>query len=158
MQDLLDDFRATLAAESVRLMAMSDAAAGMAPAVGKWSPKEVIGHLIDSAANNHGRFVRAQIADDLVFPGYDQDAWVKMQRYNERPWMDLVSLWRFYNTHIASVIEGIPQDRLSLPRTRHNLDEIAWRTVPREQPVTLEYFIRDYVAHMKHHLAQINIG
>jgi hypothetical protein len=83
---------------------------------------------------------------------------VKMQRYNERPWMDLVSLWRFYNTHIASVIEGIPQDRLSLPRTRHNLDEIAWRTVPREQPVTLEYFIRDYVAHMKHHLAQINIG
>jgi hypothetical protein len=56
------------------------------------------------------------------------------------------------------VIEGIPQDRLSLPRTRHNLDEIAWRTVPREQPVTLEYFIRDYVAHMKHHLAQINIG
>ena len=158
MQDLLDDFRATLAAESVRLMAMSDAAAGMAPAMGKWSPKEVIGHLIDSAANNHGRFVRAQIADDLVFPGYDQDAWVKMQRYNQRPWMDLVALWRSYNTHIASVIEGIPQDRLSLQRTRHNLDEIAWRTVPREQPVTLEYFIRDYVAHMKHHLAQINIG
>jgi len=155
MQDLLDDFRATLAAESVRLMAMSDAAASMAPAMGKWSPKEVIGHLIDSAANNHGRFVRAQVADDLVFPGYDQDAWVKMQRYNERPWMDLVSLWRSYNTHIASVIEGIPQDRLSLQRTRHNLDEIAWRTVLREQPVTLEYFIRDYVAHMKHHLAQI---
>ena len=155
MQDLLDDFRATIAAESVRLMAMSDAAASMAPAMGKWSPKEVIGHLIDSAANNHGRFVRAQVADDLVFPGYDQHAWVKMQRYNERPWMDLVSLWRSYNTHIASVIEGIPQDRLSLQRTRHNLDEIAWRTVLREQPVTLEYFIRDYVAHMKHHLAQI---
>jgi hypothetical protein len=155
MQDILDDFRATIAAESIRLMAISDEAAAKPPATGKWSPKEVIGHLIDSASNNHGRFVRAQMSDDLVFPGYDQDAWVKLQRYNKRSWVELITLWRAYNTHLAGVIEAIPQESLSLPRTRHNLDEIAWRTVSRDEPVTLDYFIRDYVAHMKHHLAQI---
>jgi hypothetical protein len=99
--------------------------------------------------------VRAQLYDEMVFSRYDQDAWVKSQRYNERPWMELVTLWRAYNAHIAWLIEGIPQDRLSIQRAVHNLDEIAWNTVPRDKPVTLEYFIRDYLGHMKHHLAQI---
>ena len=155
MQDFLDDLRATVAAESIRLMAMSDELASVPPSIGKWTAKEVIGHLIDSASNNHGRFVRAQITDELVFAGYDQDKWVRLQRYNERPWMELVSLWRSYNTHIAAIVGAIRPDRLSLQRTVHNLHEIAWRTVPREQPVTLEYFIRDYLGHMKHHLSQI---
>ena len=155
MQDFLDDLRSTLASESIRLMSISDSDAGTRPSPGKWSPKEIIGHLIDSAANNHTRFVRAQITDDMVFPGYDQDAWVRLQRYNDRPWMELVSLWRSYNTHIASVVENIPQDRLSLQRATHNLDQVGWRTIPRDQPATLDYFIRDYLGHMKHHLAQI---
>ena len=155
MQDFLDDFRRTLESESTRLERISDEAAAKRPSAGKWSPKEVIGHLIDSAANNHGRFVRAQTTDDLVFAGYDQDAWVRLQRYNERPWMDLIALWRSYNSHIAAVVAAISADHLSLQRSRHNLDEIAWRTVPRDKPATLEYFIRDYLAHMKHHLAQI---
>lgn len=155
MQDFLDDFRSTLAAESVRLMTLDDATASKRPASGKWSPKEVIGHLIDSAANNHGRFVRAQQSDEMVFPTYDQEFWVTTQRYNERPWAELLSLWREYNTHIAFVVEHIDPETLSQQRTTHNLDRLAWRTVPKSEPVTLEYFIRDYLAHMKHHLAQI---
>ena len=155
MQDCIDDLRSTIAAESVRLGSISDSAASLRPAPGKWSPKEIIGHLIDSASNNHGRFVRAQISDDMVFEGYDQDAWVKLQRYNDRRWTDLLALWQHYNAHIASLIEGIAPDRLSLPRTRHNLDVVGWKTIPRDQPATLEYFIRDYVAHLKHHLSQI---
>ena len=155
MRDFLDDLRSTLAAESVRLHAISDRDASRKPAPGKWSPKEVIGHLIDSASNNHGRFVRATLSDEMVFPGYDQDAWVGAQRYNELAWRELLSLWLSFNAHIAAVVERIPQDRLSLPRTTHNLDKLAWKTVPRDQPVTLEYFIRDYLGHLKHHLAQI---
>ena len=155
MRDFLDELRATLASESVRLMAIPDEQAAKRPSPGKWSPKEVIGHLIDSAVNNHGRFVRAQLDEDMVFPGYNQDAWVALQRYNERPWMELISLWRAANAHIASLVEKITPERLSLPRARHNLDQIAWRTVPASQPATLEYFIRDYLGHMKHHLAQI---
>lgn len=155
MQDCVDDLRSTLSAESARLMAISETDASRRPAPGKWSPKEVIGHLIDSAANNHTRFIRAQIADDMIFPGYDQDVWVRLQRYNDRPWAELVSLWKMYNTHIASIIGTIAPERLSLQRTRHNLDQVGWRTIPRDEPATLEYFIRDYVAHMKHHLAQI---
>ena len=86
---------------------MSDEYAGVPPSKGKWTPKEVIGHLIDSASNNHGRFVRAAISDEMVFPGYEQDQWVRTQRYNECPWMDLVSLWLGYNNHIARVIERV---------------------------------------------------
>lgn len=155
MRDFLDDFRSTLAAESVRLLAIPERDASRSPAPGKWSPKEVIGHLIDSASNNHGRFVRASLSDEMVFPGYDQDAWVTAQRYNELAWRELISLWLSFNAHIASLIERIPPDRLSLQRTTHNLDQLAWRPVPRDQPVTLEYFVRDYLGHLKHHLAQI---
>jgi hypothetical protein len=155
MQDFLDDFRSTLSAECERLLAMSDEDASRKPGENKWSPKEVIGHLIDSASNNHGRFVRASLSDDMVFPGYKQDEWVKAQRYNDMDWRDLIVLWQSFNSHIASVVERIPPDRLSLQRTRHNLDELAWITVPRDEPVTLEYFIRDYLGHLKHHLAQI---
>ncbi len=147
--------RSTLADQYPRLMAISDAAASKAPAPGKWSPKEVIGHLIDSAVNNDARFVRAQLSDDLIFPGYEQDVWVSVQRYGDRAWIELVTLWRALNSHIASVVEGMSPETLSMPRERHNLDEVAWRTVPRDEPATLAYFVRDYVEHMKHHLAQI---
>ena len=75
-------------------MSIDDEAASTSPAPGKWSPKEVIGHLIDSAANNHGRFILAQQTDDMVFPTYDQEFWVAAQHYNERAWPELVSLWR----------------------------------------------------------------
>ena len=155
VQDFLDDFHDTLLGAFTRLMEISEEDASVAPSPAKWSPKEVIGHLIDSAANNHSRFVRAQASDELVFQGYDQDAWVRLQRYNELPWTELIGLWLAYNRHISRVICYISPESLSLPRSVHNLDEIAWRTVPRDQPVTLEYFIRDYLAHMKHHLAQI---
>ena len=138
-----------------RLLALSDAAAGTPPTPGKWSPKEVIGHLIDSASNNHGRFVRAQFIDDLVFSGYEQERWLGMQRYADAPWSDLVALWRGFNLHIARVMDNTPDDIAHAPRAKHNLDAIAFRTVPRDQPATLEYFMADYVDHLEHHLAQI---
>jgi hypothetical protein len=138
-----------------RLAAIDDIASARHPALGKWSPREIIGHLIDSAQNNHGRFVRAQLTDDLVFPGHAQDEWVRVQRYNEREWSALVELWADYNFHIAHVIAQIPPDIADRPRRKHNLHELAWRTVPADKPATLAYFMTDYVGHLEHHLRQI---
>lgn len=138
-----------------RLLALSEAQASRPPAPGKWSPKEVIGHLVDSASNNHQRFVRAQFLDDLVFAGYAQEDWVAAQRYRDAPWPDLVALWRLYNLHLARVIEAAPAPVRQRPRARHNLHEIAWTAVPKSEPATLEDFMRDYVGHLRHHVAQI---
>jgi hypothetical protein len=121
----------------------------------KWSAKETIGHLIDSAANNHQRFVRAQFKDDLVFEGYAQEDWVRAQRYNEEPWPLLVGLWRLYNLHLAHVMRHAPESARTLLRERHNLHEIGWAEVSREEPSTLEHLMLDYVSHLKSHLRQI---
>jgi hypothetical protein len=150
----LADFRQTVDLAADRLLALSEDEASARPAPGKWSRKEIIGHLIDSASNNHGRFVRAQLQDDLVFPGYDQDAWVQAQRYQDRTWADLVRLWQAFNHHIATVMETADRHQVTRPRARHNLDQLAWRTVSAMQSTTLEYFMRDYVDHLKHHLGQ----
>ncbi len=150
----LDDFRRTVDRAAERLLAFSDADAGRSPAPGKWSKKEIIGHLIDSAANNHGRFVRAQLQEELVFLGYDQDAWVRLQRYQDRPWNDLVRLWQSYNHHIALVMESADPQAVMRPRSSHNLHELAWRPVPPTEAATLDYFMRDYVAHLEHHVRQ----
>jgi hypothetical protein len=150
----LADFRQTVDQATERLLALSDDEATTRSAPGKWSRKEIIGHLIDSASNNHGRFVRAQLQDDLVFPGYDQDAWVRTQHYQDRPWTDLVRLWQAFNLHIATVMETADRHDVQRPRARHNLDQLAWRAVSAMQSTTLEYFMRDYVDHLKHHLAQ----
>ncbi len=125
------------------------------PSPERWSPKETLGHLIDSAANNHQRFVRAQEQDDLVFPGYEQDAWVQTQRYREAEWPSLVTLWWMYNTHLVRVMEAVPAAIRFRPHAQHNLDEIAWRPFPAGVPATLDDLMRDYDAHLRHHLAQL---
>ena len=125
------------------------------PAAGGWSPKEVIGHLIDSAANNHHRFVRARWQDDLVFAGYEQERWVEEQAYQSAPWPELVALWQDYNRHLARVMAATPSAVLLREHSRHNLHEIGWRTIPASSPATLDYLMSDYVGHLHHHVAQI---
>lgn len=105
---------------------------------------EVIGHLVDSAANNHQRFVRAQQVAELVFPKYEQNDWVRVQGYNEVPWMDLVELWRRYNLHLAHVMRRIPDDKLEV---RCTIGDYA--------PVTLGFLVEDYLTHLRHHLKKI---
>jgi len=155
-RSFIDDFRRTVDASAARLLAMPDARAAARPAPVKWSAKEIIGHLIDSASNNHGRFVRAQLQDDLVFEGYEQSEWVRVEGYQERSWPDLVRLWQLFNQHIAHVMATADSQALTRPRQHHNLDALAFRPVVRGQPATLEYFMRDYVEHLKHHLRQIS--
>src|SRR6187431_1026620 len=126
MQGYVSSLRSAIARSTPALLAMSDRQNLARPGEGKWSPREVIGHLVDSASNNHQRFVRAQLQDDLMFPGYDQTEWVRLQRYAESPWSDLVALWAGFNRHIAQVMAAAPDDQLTRPRQRHNLHELAW--------------------------------
>jgi hypothetical protein len=137
------------------LLAIDDAATARRPAPGKWSPREIIGHLIDSASNNHQRFVRTRERDDLVVEGYEQDAWVERQRYQAAPWVELVLLWHTYNRHLARVMAATPAADRDRARHQHNLHLRAYRPVPVDQAVTLEYFMSDYVDHLEHHLAQV---
>jgi hypothetical protein len=138
-----------------RLLALDDRATARVPRPGAWSAREIVGHLIDSASNNHQRFVRAQFQDDLAFAGYAQDEWVRVQRYQDARWSDLVALWASFNRHLARVMAAVPAEERLRPRARHNLDTLAFRPVPATSPATLDYFMHDYVDHLRHHLRQI---
>src|SRR5258706_11100853 len=85
------------------LLALTEADSQAGRPSAEWSRKETRGPLIDSACNNHQRFVRAQLQGELVFPGYEQDSWNRAQRYQSEPWENLVALWASYNRHLAHV-------------------------------------------------------
>lgn len=155
MKDFIKEFRNVLQESETRLQEISEVDSAKRQSPGKWSAREVVGHLIDSAINNHRRFVNGQLADKLVFSGYDQDKWVALQQYQDEAWHNLIALWKSLNLHIVHVVEQIPPAALAKPHSVHNFDKIAWKTVDKETPVTLEYLIRDYLAHMQHHLNQI---
>ena len=155
MRDYADELRSVIERSTPALLRLSEEESARHPAPGKWSPREVLGHLIDSASHNHQRFVRARFQEDLVFPGYEQDAWVEAQRYQEASWSELVALWRAYNLHVARVMALVPESVRARVHSRHNLDEIAWRMVLPEETTTLDYLMGDYVEHLQHHLRQI---
>jgi hypothetical protein len=144
MKDAADALRAEVQQTAPLLLSLSDVAVAGPRSDGKWSRKETLGHLIDSAVNNHQRFVRAQFADPFVWPGYEQDAWVSVHRYRDRPWRELVDLWASLNGHLAHVIEHVPAGCLSTECR-----------IGSENPATLEWVIRDYLRHMRHHIGQI---
>jgi hypothetical protein len=110
----------------------------------RWTRKQILGHLIDSAANNHHRFVRAQFETDFAMPGYAQESWVNANAYQERSWEDLVALWTIYNRHLIHVMEHAPKAALG-----------ALCRIGAGDPVTLEFLMIDYVDHLQHHLHQI---
>jgi hypothetical protein len=126
------------------------------PRPGKWSVAEIIGHLVDSASNNHQRFMRARWQEALVFPGYGQDEWVAAQRYQDADWKTLVELWRGFNLHLADVMANTPADVREKEYINHNFDQVAFRPMTPNTPATLDWFMEDYVEHFKHHLKQID--
>jgi hypothetical protein len=111
---------------------------------GGWSRRQVLGHLIDSASNNHQRFVRAALEGSLDFPAYDQDGWAGVQAADEADWLILIELWTNYNRYLAHVIARLPRARLDAPVR-----------IGQNQPVTLQFLAEDYLRHLVHHLRQI---
>ena len=138
-----------------RLLRVADDRAAVAPRPGKWSAKQIIGHLIDSASNNHQRFVRTRFTDELVFPGYEQDDWVGAQDYAHADWRSLVTLWREFNLHLARVIEQTPRADAEKKRAKHNLHQLAFKPLDQKEPATLAWFMDDYVDHLEHHMKQV---
>jgi hypothetical protein len=143
MESVANDLLSALKSAD-RLHQIDDKDAGQKPQPDKWSKKEILGHLIDSAANNHQRFVRLQTVDRIDLPGYQQEDWVRLNGYQERPWRDIIDLWQKYNSHLAEIIRRVD------PRSLRNI----WH-MPDGKEVDLEFIMRDYVVHLRHHLEQI---
>jgi hypothetical protein len=123
------------------LARFSEAESEVRPAPERWTKKEVVGHLIDSAANNHQRFVRGQLEPGRDFPRYEQEGWVRVQNYRAARWADLIDLWRAYNAHLLHVAE--------------HMSDVGRRATCRVgggDEVTLAWLFADYVDHLEHHL------
>jgi hypothetical protein len=137
----------TVETELAHLRAIPDGPATAAPnrpsGVG-WSQREELGHLIDSAVNNHARIVRAALQPSYEGPGYDQDGWIAAHRYREIAWTELVAIWHAHNRVLVPLVAAIPDAKLATPCT-----------VGGDPPVTLGFLVEDYVLHMRHHLDQV---
>ena len=129
-----------------RLEKIANRDTDVAPSASKWSAREELGHLIDSAANNHQRIVRAQLEDNPAVPGYAQQAWVDLHGYKRREWHDLIELWRALNQQLLAAAEAVPESARS--RTC---------TIAASEPLTIEFVFEDYLKHMLHHLQHIGI-
>jgi hypothetical protein len=129
-----------------RLHGLSQEKVESQPTPSTWSPKQELGHLLDSAANNHQRIVRAQFEDNLAMPGYEQNRWVAVHAYQSRDWKELIELWQALNRQLLAAAQAVPDSAWS--RTL---------TVAGSEPLTLQFVFDDYVTHMLHHLRHLGI-
>ena len=141
MKEIANDIKEVVENALQRLVLMDEPKISFKETPEEWSKKEILGHLIDSAANNHQKIVRACYQAAEHFPTYSQTDWVSVQHYNELDWSDLPERWAAYNKHLCAVIKHLPQDALPAPVN-----------IGREAPVTLEFVVKDYPRHLRHHL------
>ena len=111
---------------------------------GGWTRKQILGHMLDSAANNHQRFVRASLDGRYSGPTYDQQAWVNAHGYAEQSWSTLLAWWSALHQMLNAVVERIPEERLD-----------TVRYIDDDPPTTLRFRIEDYIVHLDHHLRQM---
>ena len=113
------------------------------PSPVKWSKKEILGHLVDSAQNNIRRFIVSQY-DDLPKIVYKQDDWVALSNYQEYPSNHLIQLWILINQHICIILENMePESSKRLCETND------------PAPHSLEWLATDYLKHLRHHIHQV---
>jgi len=123
-----------------KLRLLTDEESSIKPLPNKWSKKEVIGHLIDSAQNNIRRFIVTQYESNPLII-YRQDEWIAINNYQVWSMEDLVQLWYLLNKQICSILNNTSE-------------EILRRTCQTETSHSIEWLAKDYIKHMKHHLHQ----
>jgi hypothetical protein len=144
---LTQQFRAELNAIHATLLTLPPELADTPWRNDGWTRKQIAGHLLDSAANNRQRLVRAATEGSYAGPGYAQEAWVAAHGYASQPWATLLHWWETEHEILAAVVDLIPEERLQ-----------AICTVGDSAPVTLRYLIEDYLRHQHWHLKQLASG
>lgn len=144
MKNIANSIHEVIERNKPLLVDIPEDVAGKKSEAGKWSKKEILGHLIDSALNNHQRFVRAAQNVAMDYPPYNQNKWVEVQQYDNMSWSDLIELFTALNLHISRVLNNLPEDAAG------NLCNVG-----KENPVTLEFVVKDYLRHLNHHLEKI---
>lgn len=145
MQDISHRLRKLLTLLNDSLADFSEAELAVKPGPGRWSKKELLGHLIDSAANNHRRFIMSQLQPEpLLIIAYDQDQWVALSRYQHSPAAELLQFWTLYNLQIVRLLEHLPP---AAATHRCQFDN--------GYGVTLRWLAEDYLVHLEHHVHQL---
>jgi hypothetical protein len=111
--ELAQEFRRELSALQAILIGLPPELADTQWRVGGWTRKQTVGHLLDSAANNRQRFVRAAADGRYAGPKYAQDAWVAAHGYAEQDWKTLLRWWQAEHEILAAVVDRIPEERRS---------------------------------------------
>jgi hypothetical protein len=109
-----------------------------------WSIKEILGHLFDSASNNHQRLLRYVKGGELRFPGYDQEEFVRRANYREFKYLDLLSLWYQQNRLLLHIYDHIPEE-----------DRESSIRVGDREAASIRRLMEDYFAHMEVHVEQV---
>jgi hypothetical protein len=138
-----------------RLQQLDGAASARRPDGGGWSPRQELGHLVDSAANNHRRVILGRLQHTLSFDGYDGDAWVEAHAYQDRPWSDIITLWAAMNRHLAGAVALVPEADFTRAHHTHTLDVIGFRTYEPGASASLADLVDDYIDHLNHHVEHI---
>ncbi|MCP4122947.1 MAG: hypothetical protein GY751_14445 [Bacteroidetes bacterium] len=138
-----------------KLTAIDGVTASQKTSKKNWSRKEILGHLVDSAVNNHRRFVLMHSKEDMVFEGYNQNLWVSSQTYQNRNWLELIQFWQSYNIHLAHIIRHYDERLFLKPFSEHNLHKVAFNTLLTDEPATISYLAKDYIDHLEFHLDRI---
>jgi DinB superfamily len=146
MKEVVRELREIVEAFSKRIAEIPEAEFSAKPLPTKWSKKEVLGHLIDSAENNLRRFICGQYETTPPKIRYEQEFWVNANDYRNAPSADVLAHWKLINLRICRVLDTMPVENYSkncdTGKNEPNLHSIQWLAI-------------DYVKHLKHHLNQI---
>ncbi|PEL06520.1 DinB family protein [Bacillus sp. AFS017336] len=144
MNNLLNEFSSLIQTVPKIIISLSNTNFRSSPT--KWSKKEILGHLCDSATMNHKRFIdRLSSNDELILELYKQNSWVELNDYqNGYTIEEILTLWTTLNNRFINVLSTISEDQWKLQYKTQN-----------DETVTLSWLFTDYIDHMKHHLNQI---